>query len=195
VKRWQEVHDRQERLIEWLKGKQRLSLRSPNCDLQLSIAGRNFINSDGKNNMPSGEIFTSPVEDSANGWVNFTYPAVYSGREVTGVKFEFKDGKVVQASAEKNEAYLLAMLDSDEGSRYLGEFAIGTNYGIQRFTKSILYDEKIGGSFHLAVGAGFPEVGEVNQSSIHWDFICDIHQDSEIRVDGELFYKDGQFQV
>jgi aminopeptidase len=195
IQRWQAVHDDQERLIDWLKGKQQVSLRSPNCDLQLSIAGRSFINSDGKNNMPSGEIFTSPMEDSANGWVNFTYPAVHRGREVTEVKFEFKDGRVVNASAEKNEAYLLAMLDSDEGARYLGEFAIGTNYGIQRFTKSILYDEKIGGSFHLAVGAGFPEVGQVNQSSIHWDFICDIRQDSEIRVDGELFYKDGKFQV
>jgi aminopeptidase len=114
---------------------------------------------------------------------------------VEGVRLEFKDGKVVHATAEKNEAYLLSQLDTDAGARSLGEFAIGTNYGIQKFTKSILFDEKIGGSFHMAVGAGYPETGSVNKSSIHWDFICDIRADSEIWVDGELFYQDGQFQI
>mgnify|MGYP003988355147 FL=1 len=112
-----------------------------------------------------------------------------------GVRLEFKDGKVVKASADKNEEYLISQLDSDEGARYLGEFAIGTNYGIKQFTKSILYDEKIGGSFHMAVGAGYPETGSSNKSAIHWDFICDIQEDSEIRVDGDLLYKDGQFQI
>jgi len=111
------------------------------------------------------------------------------------VRLEFKDGRVVKASAEKNEEYLISQLDTDEGSRYLGEFAIGTNYGITKFTKSILFDEKIGGSFHMAVGAGYPETGSKNKSSIHWDFICDVQKDSEIRVDGELLYKDGQFQI
>ena len=116
-------------------------------------------------------------------------------REVEGVCLEFVDGKVVKATAQKNEAYLISQLDTDAGSRYLGEFAIGTNYGIQRFTKSILFDEKIGGSFHMAVGSGYPETGSHNKSSIHWDFICDVRQDSEIRVDGELLYKDGSFQI
>jgi aminopeptidase len=111
------------------------------------------------------------------------------------VRLEFKDGKVVKARAEKNEAYLMSQLDADAGARYLGEFAIGTNYSIQRFTKSILFDEKIGGSFHMAVGAGYPETGSVNRSSVHWDFICDVREDSEIWVDGELLYKDGAFQV
>lgn len=192
---WNRVHDEQQVIVDWLKGKKTISVKSPNVDLTLSITGRDFLNADGTKNMPSGEVYTSPVENSANGWVNFTYPAIRAGREVEGVRLVFKEGKVVEASAQKNEAYLLSQLDTDEGARYLGEFAIGTNYGITKFTKSILYDEKIGGSFHMAVGNGFPEVGGVNTSGIHWDFICDIREDSEIRVDGELLYKDGQFQI
>lgn len=192
---WQRVHDEQQRLVDWLKGKDQVEVRGPNIELTLSIAGRTFINSDGKRNMPSGEIFTGPVEDSVNGWVKFTYPAIRDGREVDGVELKFVDGKVVDARAEKNEAYLLSQLDSDAGSRYLGEFAVGTNYQIQRFTKSILFDEKIGGTMHMAVGAGYPETGSQNRSSVHWDFICDMREQSEILVDGELFYKNGQFQI
>lgn len=195
VQCWRAVHDRQQRLVDWLKGKSQVIVRGPHVDLTLSIAGRTFINSDGKRNMPSGEIFTGPVEDSVNGWARFSYPAIRGGREVEGVEFTFKDGKVVQATAQKNQEYLISQLDSDEGARYLGEFAIGTNDQIQRFTKSILYDEKIGGTMHMAVGAGYPETGSRNQSSVHWDFICDMRQDSEIWVDGELFYKNGAFQV
>jgi aminopeptidase len=195
VKCWCDSRDMQQHLVDWLKGKRQVVARGPNIDLTLLIAGRTFVNSDGKHNMPSGEIFTGPVEDSVQGWVKFSYPAIKDGREVEGVEFEFKDGKVVQARARKNEAYLLSQLDSDTGARYLGEFAIGTNMGIQRFTKSILYDEKIGGTLHMAVGAGYPETGSVNRSAIHWDFICDMRQDSEILVDGELFYKNGQFQI
>jgi len=193
VARWQEVHQTQQRLVDWLSGKQQVTVKGPHVDLSLSIAGRTFINSDGKKNMPSGEIFTGPVEDSANGWVHFTYPAIRGGREVEGVRLEFTDGKVVGATAEKNEDYLISQLDIDEGARYLGEFAIGTNYGIDRFTKSILFDEKIGGTFHIAVGAGYPETGSLNKSSLHWDFICDMRTESEIRVDGELFYQNGRF--
>ncbi|HKJ27463.1 MAG TPA: aminopeptidase [Anaerolineales bacterium] len=195
VAEWTRIHNEQQKVVDWLKGKKIVTVKSPNADLTLSIEGRTFINSDGSHNMPSGEVFTGPVEDSANGWVNFTYPAVRKGREVEGVQIEFKDGKAVNATAKKNEAYLLSQLDSDEGARYLGEFAIGTNYGIQKFTKSILFDEKIGGSFHMALGAGYPETGSVNKSAIHWDFICDIREDSEIRVDGELLYKDGKFKI
>ncbi len=195
IKCWKDIHTTQQRLVDWLKGKKQVAVRGPNVDLTLSIEGRTFINSDGANNMPSGEIFTGPVEDSVNGWVKFTYPAIRGGREVEGVELTFKEGKVVTAKASKNEDYLISQLDSDAGARFLGEFAIGTNYGIQRFTKSILYDEKIGGTIHMAVGAGYPETGSRNQSSVHWDFICDMRQDSEIRVDGELFYKDGQFQI
>jgi len=192
---WQRIHDEQQRLVDWLAGKKQVTVKGPNVDLKLSIEGRTFINADGQKNMPSGEIFTSPVEDSAQGRIKFTYPAISHGREVEGIELEFKDGKVVAAKAEKNEDFLLTMLDTDESARYLGEFAIGTNYGIQKFTKSILFDEKIGGTMHLAVGFGFIEAGGKNQSAIHWDMICDMHDDSEINVDGELFYKNGKFQV
>jgi aminopeptidase len=195
VQAWQKVRSDQQRLADWLQGKKQVVVRGPNADLKLSVAGRKFINCAGDKNMPDGEIFTGPVEDSANGWVRFTYPAIHRGTEVERVELQFKDGKVVKASAQKNEAYLLAMLDTDPGARFLGEFAIGTNYAIQRFTKSILYDEKIGGSFHMAVGAGYPETGSVNQSTIHWDFICDMRDNSEILVDGELLYKNGQFVI
>jgi aminopeptidase len=190
---WHKVRDRQQHLVDWLAGKSEVVARGPNIDLTLSIAGRTFVNSDGKRNMPSGEIFTGPVEDSANGWIKFSYPALRGGREVDGVELVFAEGKVVEAKATKNEVYLLSQLDSDPGARYLGEFAVGTNDQIQRFTKNILFDEKIGGTLHVAVGAGYPETGSRNRSSVHWDFICDMRQDSEIWVDGELFYRNGAF--
>ncbi len=195
IAKWTEISDEHEKMIAWLDGKKEVKVKSKHADLTLSIDGRKFINSAGTNNMPSGEIFTSPVEDSVNGWIYFTYPAITGGREVEGIRLEFENGKVVKASAEKNEDYLMKMLDMDEGSRTLGEFAIGTNYGIQKFTKSILFDEKIGGSIHLAIGAGFPEAGSKNVSAVHWDMICDMKTDSEILVDGELFYKNGKFVV
>jgi aminopeptidase len=195
IKHWQGVHDRQEQLIEWLKGKREVVIRGPHVDLKLSIDGRNFISADGHKNMPDGEIFTSPVEESAEGWIKYTYPALYYGREVDGIELEFKEGKVVKASAAKNEEMLLAQLELDDEARYLGEFAIGTNYAIDRFTKSVLFDEKIGGTIHLALGHGFAEIGGKNKSALHWDMVCDMRVDSEILVDGELFYKDGQFQV
>jgi len=195
VQCWQQVHKDQARLIDWLSGRKEVRIQGVNADLTLNIDGRSFLNSDGDQNMPSGEIFTSPVENSANGWVRFTYPAIHLGREVEGVRLEFKEGKVVNASAEKNEEFLIKMLDMDEGSRYLGELGIGTNFGIQEFSKDILFDEKIGGSFHLAVGAGFGEAGGKNQSALHWDLICDARVDTEMRVDGELFYQNGKFMV
>ncbi len=195
VQCWNDLHDVQQRYIDWLAGKDKFVVRGPNVDLTLSLAGRTWINSDGRRNMPSGEIFTGPVEDSVNGWVRFSYPALRGGREVSGVELEFKEGRIVQASAEKNEDFLIGQLDTDEGARYLGEFAIGTNYQIQRFTKSILYDEKIGGTMHMAAGAGYPETGSENRSGIHWDFICDMRDESEISADGEVFYRNGQFLI
>ena len=195
VAAWQKVHDEQQRMVDWMAGKKQVTIQGPNADISMSIDGRSFINSSGDQNMPSGEIFTSPVEDSVNGWVKFTYPAIYKSIAVEGVRLEFKKGKVVRATAEKNEAFLLKTLETDEGASYLGELGIGTNFGIQRFTKSILYDEKIGGTFHLAVGNGFPRAGGKNKSIIHWDLICDAKQDTEMRVDGELFYQNGNFVV
>ncbi|MFW5748695.1 MAG: aminopeptidase [Chloroflexota bacterium] len=195
VTRWRELSAMQAQKIDWLAGKDRVVLKGPNIDLSLSIKDRSFINADGSRNMPDGEIFTGPVEDSVNGWVRFTYPSIVNGRAVSGIELTFKDGKVVEASAEQNEDLLFAQLDTDSGSRYLGEFAIGTNFGINRFTGNILFDEKIGGSIHMAIGASYPDTGGKNQSAVHWDMICDMRDDSEIHVDGDLFYKDGKFIV
>lgn len=190
---WNSVKAKQQSAADFMKGKNQVILRGPNVDLTLSVKGRTFINSYGTHNMPDGEIYTGPVEDSVNGWVKFTYPANYGGTSVEGAELTFSNGKVTSANAEKNLDFLLKTLDSDERSRYLGEFAIGTNFDIQKFTGNILFDEKIGGSFHMALGAGYPETGSKNKSSIHWDMICDMRTDSEILVDGELFYKNGQF--
>ncbi len=185
----------QQKIVDWIKGKEHVYVIGPETDLRLSIAGRTFVNADGKNNMPSGEVFTGPVKDSAQGHIYFSYPAIYMGREVTGVRLWFEDGKVVRASAAKNEDFLLKTLDTDDGARYLGEFAIGTNKGITRFTRQILFDEKIGGSIHLALGAGYPQTGSKNESAIHWDMIADMRDGGEIWVDDELLYKDGEFAI
>ncbi|QPC80748.1 aminopeptidase [Phototrophicus methaneseepsis] len=192
---WRKLSKMQQGKVDYLKGKKNVVLKGPNIDLKLGIEGRTFMNSDGKRNMPSGEIFTGPVEDSVNGWVRFTYPSIVGGRAVSGIELRFEEGKVVDASAEQNEELLFAQLDTDAGSRYLGEFAVGTNFGIDKFTGSILFDEKIGGTIHMAVGKGYPETGSKNNSAVHWDMICDMRQDSEIHVDGELFYKNGAFTV
>jgi aminopeptidase len=190
---WNSTAAGQQEAIDWLGGKSQVVMRGPNVDLSLSIKGRKFMNSTGHNNMPDGEIFTGPVEDSLNGWVKFTYPAISGGVAVEGAELTFNRGRVEVAKAEKNQAYLIKMLESDEGARRVGEYAIGTNLDINRFTGNILFDEKIGGTFHMALGAGYPETGSHNRSSIHWDLICDLRTDSEILVDGELFYKNGEF--
>ncbi|PJF21299.1 MAG: aminopeptidase, partial [Phototrophicales bacterium] len=195
VAEWRKISAMQAEKINWLQGKKQVKLNGPNIDLSLSIEGRSFINSDGHKNMPSGEIFTGPVEESVNGWVRFSYPSIVGGRAVSGIELTFEQGKVVKASAEQNEELLFAQLDTDEGARYLGEFAIGTNFGINKFTGNILFDEKIGGTIHMAIGMGYPETGSKNRSAVHWDMICDMRNDSEIVVDGELFYKNGEFAV
>jgi aminopeptidase len=145
--------------------------------------------------VPDGEIYTGPVENSANGYVNFSYPAIYNGHEIAGARLWFEEGRVVRAEADKNEAFLLAALETDPGARYLGEFAIGTNDTIDRFTGQILFDEKIGGSFHLALGNSYPQTGGVNKSAIHWDLICDLRTGGSITVDGECIYQDGKFII
>lgn len=195
VAEWDAMSDMQQGKVDWLVGKKQVVLKGPNIDLSLSIAGRTFINSDGRHNMPSGEIFTGPVEDSVNGWVRFSYPSIVGGRAVSGIELKFEAGKVVYATAEQNDELLQAQLNTDAGSRYLGEFAIGTNFGINKFTGNILFDEKIGGTIHMAIGMGYPETGSVNKSAVHWDMICDMRNDSEIHVDGDLLYKNGQFTV
>lgn len=192
---WRKVSQEQERLVNWLAGKDKVHVKGENIDLALSVKGRKFINADGKKNFPDGEIFTGPVEDSVNGWARFTYPAIYNGREVDGVELTFKNGKVVKATATKGEDFLNAILNTDAGARYLGEFAIGTNVGVKQFTRNILFDEKMGGTMHMAVGAGYPDTGAKNESAVHWDMICDMRSGAEIHVDGELFYRNGKFKV
>ncbi|MBI1258994.1 MAG: aminopeptidase [Chloroflexi bacterium] len=195
VGEWTKLGDMQQKKIDWLKGKKHVTLKGPNIDLEVSIDGRVFINAQGERNMPDGEIFTGPVEESVNGWYRASFPSIVQGRAVEGIELKFEDGKVINATAQKNQDLLYSMLDADARSRYLGEFAIGTNFGIDRFTGSILFDEKIGGTVHVALGAGYPDTGSKNKSTIHWDMICDMRKDSEIHVDGELFYKDGQFVI
>lgn len=192
VTAWKEEAARQQRLIDWLDGKDQIVLKGSNIDLKMSVQGRRFLGAAGKMNFPDGEIYTSPVEDSVNGWGRFSYPAIFSGREVEDIELWFENGKVVKEKALKGQDLLTSLLNTDEGARILGELGIGTNYNIKKFTKNILFDEKLGGTVHLAVGAGFPEVGGQNKSGLHWDMLCDMG-DSEIHVDGELFYKNGHF--
>lgn len=193
IAKWQQIKTEQDAALALFEGGGQVKLQGPNIDLELSVKGRKFINCYGRNNMPDGEIYTGPVEDSLNGWVRYSYPAIYKGVMVRGVELEFKDGAVVQARAEDQGEYLLRMLDSDPGARYAGEFAVGANPGIQRFTGNILFDEKIGGTIHIALGSGYPKTGSRNQSAIHWDMICDMRVDSAITVDGVLVYQDGEF--
>ncbi len=187
---WRREGEKQQTLIQWLKGHEQAVLKGANIDLSMSIKERTFIECSGQENFPDGEIFTGPVEDSVNGWVRFKYPAIYNGQEIEDIELWFEDGKVVKEKAGKNQELLTSRLNTDDGSRTLGEWGIGTNYGIQRFTKNMLFDEKIGGTIHLAVGAAYPESGGKNESGLHWDMLCDMAE-SEIKIDGELFYKDG----
>ena len=193
VRFWREKAEEQGRLIERLEVAREVRIVGPETDLTLSVAGRKFLNGDGKHNMPCGEVFTGPVEDSANGSIYFGIPVAVAGREVSGVRLRFEGGRVVEASAEKGEEYLHAMLDADEGARYLGEIGIGTNYGIRRATKNILFDEKLGGTVHLAVGRSYEKTGGKNDSSVHWDLICDLREGGELYADGEVLQKDGKF--
>ncbi|MGD9713459.1 MAG: aminopeptidase [Thermomicrobiales bacterium] len=195
VAAWNDLHDEQARLIDWLAGKEQFRIVGPETDLTLSVEGRTWINSDGKRNFPSGEIFTGPVETSATGTFSCGFPVIHAGRRMTGVKLRFVDGLVVDASAANNEAYLLEALDTDEGARRLGEVAIGTNFDIDRFTGQTLLDEKIGGTAHIAIGAGYPETGSVNRSAIHWDLITDLRKGGRIEVDGQPMLVDGRFVI
>jgi aminopeptidase len=192
---WKKVRAYQTKIVKWLKGKKKVHLIGKETDLKLSIQGRTFVSCHGDKNIPDGEVFTGPVENSIEGKVFFSYPAIYNGREVTGVRLWFEKGKVVKATADKNQDFLVKTLATDKGSKQVGEFAIGTNEGITKFTHEILFDEKIGGSFHMALGAGYPETGSKNESAIHWDMVCDLRDGGEIHVDNELFYKNGKFVI
>ena len=188
---WREEGRRQAKLVEWLKGGDQVTLKGSNIDMTLSIKDRVFMPADGRYNFPDGEIFTGPVENSASGWVRFKYPAIFMGQEVADIELRFENGKAVKETASKNQDLLTSTLNTDVGARFLGEWGIGTNYGIKLFTKDMLFDEKIGGTMHFALGGSYPETGGKNESAIHWDMLCDMNE-SEVKVDGELFYKDGK---
>jgi aminopeptidase len=193
VAAWKRQSEETERLSDWIEGRSEVHVTGEGTDLKLGIEGRKFIAAGGRHNMPDGEFFTGPVEDSAEGEIKFHLPAPSAGRDVAGVRFRFEGGKVVDASADKGEEFLVEMLDTDEGARRLGELGIGTNYGITDGTGEILLDEKIGGTVHLAVGESYPETGGVNSSAIHWDMICDLRKGGSITMDGELLQQDGKF--
>jgi aminopeptidase len=195
VAAWRELSARQANMIDWLKRRKEIRITAPGTDLRLSVEGRAWVNSDGKRNFPSGEVFTGPVEDSAEGHVHFSYPVVTQGREIADVRLRFQAGVVVDASASKNEPFLIASLDTDPGARRLGEFAFGTNDGITRFTKNTLLDEKIGGTVHMALGLGYPETGSQNRSAIHWDLICDLRAGGLAMADGAAVLENGHYRI
>lgn len=193
---WRKVSERQQRLADYLQDKRELRFTTPEgTDLRLGIEGRRWINCDGHENFPDGEVFTGPIEDATEGTVVFSFPAVHGGREAEGIRLVFRGGRVVDASARKGEDFLLAMLDQDAGARVLGEVALGTNYSITRHTKNTLFDEKIGGTFHAAVGASYPETGGKNTSALHWDLVCDLRQGGRVIVDGETISENGRFRA
>jgi len=194
VAAWKKIHVAQQRLVDRLNKARQIRFVAPGgTDLRMSVRGRKWVNCSGHENFPDGEVFTAPLEDSTEGEVHYTFPAVYGGREVQDVVLSFKGGKVVDARAGKNEDYLFKMMDQDRGGRTLGEIAIGTNYAIKRFSRNTLFDEKIGGTFHAALGAAYPETGGTNKSGLHWDMVCDLRKGGRIEVDGELLLKNGRF--
>jgi aminopeptidase len=192
---WKRASEECNRLAGWIEGREEVRVTAPGTDIRLGIAGRRFIPCDGEHNMPDGEFFTGPVEDSVEGEVTFHLPAVIGGREVSGVRLKFEAGKVVDAGAERGEEFLIQLLDTDDGARRLGELGIGTNYAIDRGTREVLLDEKIGGTVHMAVGASYPESGGTNESAVHTDLVCDLRLGGRLEVDGEVMQEDGKFVV
>jgi aminopeptidase len=193
VAEWRSFGDELRRLAEWLDGKREIRIVADGTDLTLGVEGRTWIACDGKENFPDGEVFTGPVETSLEGDIHFSYPASFQGRMVEDIRLRFSGGQVVEASAARGQDFLDGMLGMDEGARRAGEFAFGMNEAITEFTKHTLFDEKIGGTVHLALGKAYPESGGKNQSALHWDLVCDLRSGSEVYADGELVYRDGRF--
>ena len=193
VSEWKKISKEQELWVKYLDSKSSLHIVSEGTDIMIGIKGRKWINCDGKQNFPDGEIFTSPLENNINGYITFSFPGIFAGRQIEGIKLEVKDGKVINATAKKGEELLKSLLETDEGSSFFGEVAIGTNYGIKDFTSNMLFDEKIGGTVHMAIGDSMPEAGGKNKSSLHWDMLCDMRNGGKIYADGELFYENGKF--
>jgi aminopeptidase len=193
VAEWVRISAEQEKWVKYLNTKSTLHIVSEGTDMTVGFKGRKWINCDGKENFPDGEIFTCPVDDATNGFITFSFPGIYAGRDVEGIRLEVENGKVVKATAAKGEDLLLEILKTDEGASRFGEVAIGTNYNIREFSRNMLFDEKIGGTVHMALGDSMPEAGGKNQSTIHWDMLCDMRASGKIFADGELFYENGNF--
>lgn len=193
IAEWKKVREQQEKICQFLNQASEIHIVGEDTDLAFNVKGRKWINCCGEKNMPDGEVFTAPIEDSANGTIRFTFPGIFSGREIEDIKLVFKDGKVMKASATKGDELLQQLLKIDGADR-IGEAAIGTNYGITRFTKNMLFDEKMGGTIHMALGLNpAPETGGLNKSALHWDILKDMKKDGEIYGDNKLFYKNGRF--
>lgn len=195
VKKWQEIGKKQEKIAQYLNKKTVIHFIGEKTDITFNVQGRIWKSCAGECNFPDGEVYTSPIEDSANGQIYFDFPQIYRGNEAQKVLLTLKDGKVVEAKAEKGEEYLNNMLNMDEGSRFVGEIAIGTNEMIQEVTGNILFDEKIGGSIHMAVGASYPDTGGKNVSGLHWDLIKNMKIGGKIFADDELIYENGNFLI
>jgi aminopeptidase len=194
IAEWKRIQKEQEKICNFLNKVSEIRFVGEDTDLKMNVKGRKWINGNGEKNMPDGEVFTGPVENSANGTIRFTFPGIYNGREIEDVRLTFKDGRVVKASASKGEEFLKEILKI-EGADRIGEIAMGTNYAITRFTKNMLFDEKMGGTIHMALGNAYPESGGLNKSAIHWDILKDMKKGGEIYADGKLFYKNGKFLI
>ncbi len=195
VAAWREVAALQKGYCDYLQSKQQVRIVAEDTDLTIGVGGRTWISADGKRNMPDGEVFTGPVENSANGHIRYSFPTIYNGRGAEDVQLWFEDGVVVRWEAREGRELLDELFAMDDGARRLGELAIGTNYGVPTFTKNILFDEKIGGTCHLAVGASYPSTGGINESALHWDMVCDLRSGGALYADGELFHENGQWKI
>jgi aminopeptidase len=193
VAHWQGVRDELGARAEALSEARELRIVGPGTDLTLGVEGRRWQAADGRYNMPDGEVYTSPLETVTEGEISFVFPALFHGREVADIKLRFEGGEVVSAEASRGREYLDAMLEIDDGARRLGEVAFGLNYEIDRFTQNTLFDEKIGGTMHVALGAAFQDLGGLNESGLHWDLVCDLREDGEVYADGELVWRAGRF--
>lgn len=193
VGEWRKVSARQKKLVRFLSTLSTIRIVGLDTDLSFKVNGRKWVNCDGHENFPDGEVFTGPIEDSAEGHIRYSFPANYMGKEVENVRLTFKKGRVVEARADKGEELLNTTLDTDPGARFVGELAFGTNYAIKRFTRNTLFDEKIGGTMHIAVGASLPESGGRNKSAVHWDMVCDTRKGFTVYGNGRPVMKDGKF--
>lgn len=190
---WTGVAAQLEQRAGQLSAAREIRVIGPDTDLRVGVDGRRWLPASGRHNLPDGEIYTSPIETRTTGEIRFSFPALFEGRRVEDVQLRFEDGRVTKSEATVGGEFLRSLLTMDDGASIAGEFAFGLNYEIDRFTNNILFDEKIGGTVHLAVGAGFAEAGGRNRSALHWDLITDLRADGEVYADGELIWKQGRF--